>query len=344
MEHSAADRPQAPREHGEAPLYGALDLGTNNCRLLLATPAADGIRVIEAFSRVTRLGEGLAATGVLSPDAIDRSLDALRQCAQRLQRRGVRRVRAVATEACRRASNGEAFLHRVHRETGIRLETISAEDEARLALTGCAPLLDRSRPYALVFDIGGGSTELVKVRLGSGGNGTGTADTVEALASLPVGVVTLAESEGSRLETPEGYAAITGRLVETFRPFERQAGLEPVAAGGGLHLLGTSGTVTTLAGVHLDLLRYDRSQVDGLVLDFDDIAAISRRLARATHTERAAIPCVGDGRADLVVAGCAILEAICHLWPAGRLTVADRGVREGVLLSMMQADRMAGKA
>ncbi len=335
----AVDRSPGPDDGIELPLYGALDLGTNNCRLLLAKPSDEGFHVVEAFSRVTRLGEGLAGSGSLSEEAIARTLSALRQCALRLQRRAVSRLRSVATEACRRAVNGAAFLGRVQEETGLLLETISADDEARLALAGCSPLLDRTRPFALVFDIGGGSTELIKVRLGASPDG----DRVETLASLPVGVVTLAEAADAKLCTPEGYERIVGDLVERLQPFNRQSDLGELTAAGNVQMLGTSGTVTTLAGVHLNLARYDRALVDGLVMDFSDIEAISRTLVLANAAERAAHPCIGENRADLVVAGCAILEAICRQWPAGRLTVADRGVREGVLLSMMRADRMAAK-
>lgn len=321
----------------DQPLYGALDLGTNNCRLLLARPSDDGFQVIEAFSKVTRLGEGLANSGQLSDDAIERTLSALHQCAQRLERRGAHRVRSVATEACRRATNGSAFLQRVYDDTGLILETISADDEARLALAGCAPLLDRRHPYALVFDIGGGSTELIKVKLGR----TPAQDTIETLVSLPIGVVTLAEERGVLLQAAEGYAATVAHVSEKLLPFENQSGFGQLVAEGKVQMLGTSGTVTTLAGIHLDLPRYDRAQVDGLVMDFSAIRDVSRRLVTADAAERASHPCIGESRADLVVAGCAILEAICRLWPAGRLTVADRGVREGVLLSMMQADRLA---
>ncbi|MDR3438404.1 Ppx/GppA phosphatase family protein [Telmatospirillum sp.] len=341
MDHTVADnRSLRADASGDQPLYGALDLGTNNCRLLLATPAGAGLHVVEAFSKVTRLGEGLAASGTLSTEAIERSLSALRQCALRLQRRNVLRARAVATEACRQAANGALFLERVRREIGLDLETISAEDEAKLALAGCAPLLDRQFPFALVFDIGGGSTELVKVKLGS----SSETDRVETLASLPLGVVTLAEAEGAKLDTPAGYARTVEQIVERLRPFDRDSGLGALTAAGQVHMLGTSGTVTTLAGVHLNLPRYDRAVVDGLVMEFSAIEKISRQLATATATERAAFPCIGDTRADLVVAGCAILEAIRRLWPVGRLTVADRGVREGILLSMMRADQMVGKA
>jgi exopolyphosphatase/guanosine-5'-triphosphate,3'-diphosphate pyrophosphatase len=319
---------------GEERVYGALDLGTNNCRLLLATPAADGFRVVEAFSRITRLGEGLASSGKLSEPAIRRTLGALHHCAQRLSRSGTERVRAVATEACRRAANCTQFLRRVKDETGLAMEIISAEEEAHLALAGCAPLLDGRHPHALVFDIGGGSTELIRVRM------AGNDILVEAVASLPLGVVTLAEDRFTDIHHPDGYADTVAAARRLLRHFDGDGFLANLAAAGDLQLLGTSGTVTTLAGIHLNLPRYDRAQVDGMIMEFPAIAAVSRRLLAATADERAASPCVGAERADLVVAGCAILEAICDLWPAGRLRVADRGVREGLLLSMMRADRV----
>ncbi len=320
-----------------APLYGALDLGTNNCRLLLATPAADGFRVIDAFSRITRLGEGLTHSGALSDEAIDRTLGALHQCARRLARRSVVRVRAVATEACRRASNCATFLSRVYDETGLEMEIISADEEACLALAGCASLLDRQLPHALVFDIGGGSTELVRVKVSP----TNGAAEVEGLSSLPLGVVTLAEQCGDALYAAGGYAETVDWVASLLQSFDPDGALGRLAASGRMQMLGTSGTVTTLAGVHLDLPRYDRAAVDGVILDFTAIEQVSRRLVAASAEERAAHSCIGSNRADLVVAGCAILEAICRLWPAGRLRVADRGVREGVLLSMMRADRLA---
>jgi len=320
------------------PVYGALDLGTNNCRLLMAVPEGKGFAVIDAFSRMTRLGEGLAASGRLAPHAVERTVAALKLCADKLNRRGgVVRVRAVATEACRRAANYRDFIERVRRETGLDLEIITPREEACLAMEGCAPLLDREPAEALVFDIGGGSTELVHVVLEENGGLK-----VETIESLPLGVVTLAEqcSEGE-LDCAAGYESIVRGAMEKLRRFDRDGVLGEKALAGSLQMLGTSGTVTTLGGIHLGLGRYDRSQVDGLTIGFSDIEAISSRLLAATHEERSAHSCVGPDRADLVVAGCAILAAICRLWPVGRLRVADRGVREGILLSMMRADAKA---
>ena len=315
-------------------LYGALDLGTNNCRLLIATPSGDGFQVVEAYSRTTRLGEGLARSGTLSEEAISRTVAVLKQCAYRLDRRGASRSRVVATEACRRADNCSSFLDRVFDETGLSVEIISSGEEARLALAGCAPLLDRRLPYALVFDIGGGSTEVILVKVAKETSG----EQIEAVASLPLGVVTLAEEWGDSIHTPAGFLSAVDRVAALLAPFDGSGRLAAMVAAGRIQMLGTSGTATTLAGVHLDLPRYDRSQVDGMIMDFAVVRATTRRLVEASPKDRAAHPCVGNGRADLVVAGCAILEAICRLWPVGRLTVADRGVREGVLLSLMRSD------
>jgi len=325
---AAAARSRAPMDG----VYSALDLGTNNCRMLVARPNGHGFRVIDAFSRITRLGEGLTASGALSPPAMGRTVEALKTCAEKMMRRGVTHARHVATQACRQASNVDGFIARVIAETGLEIEIITAEEEARLALAGCAPLLDRRLSHALVFDIGGGSTELMWVRVERG-----RPPRIEAVISLPVGVVTLAERCGADLGGEAGYVRVLDEVIALFTPFEERCRLAGRIRAGGLQMLGTSGTVTTLGGIHLGLPRYDRSEVDGLVMPFHAIHAVSRRLAAMSHDERAAQPCVGRERADLVVAGCVILEAVCTVWPVGRLRVADRGLREGMLLGMMRA-------
>jgi exopolyphosphatase/guanosine-5'-triphosphate,3'-diphosphate pyrophosphatase len=319
-------------------IYGALDLGTNNCRLLLAVPQGDGFQVVDAFSRMTRLGQGLAASGQLAAPAVERTLTALKFCAHKLERRRVRRLRAVATEACRRAANCADFLARARSETGIAIEIISADEEASLALAGCSPLLAPQPEIALVFDIGGGSTELIRVRR------QGDEPRADSIVSLPFGVVTLAEQYGDQLLHGEGYEQVVAGAMEQLRAFDPAGELSHLARHGQLQMLGTSGTVTTLAGIHLDLQRYDRALVDGLSMDFATIEAVSRTLQGLDFASRANHPCIGRERADLVVAGCAILAGICRLWPTGRLRVADRGVREGILLSLMRADRAAAPA
>lgn len=324
-------RRMAKQRSAPATVYAALDLGTNNCRLLMARPWGAAFRVVEAYSKATRLGEGLAESGRLSEAAMSRTIEVLKTCAERMQRAGVSRARHVATEACRRAANCDDFIARVEDEAGFRLDIISAKEEADLALAGCAPLLDPAVSRALVFDIGGGSTELVWVGLGDEG-------AVDGFCSLPVGVVTVAEQYAPQLAEADGYRAVVDWISRMLEPFEASHGITRHISANQAQMLGTSGTVTTLAGIHLDLKRYDRAAVDGLMLDFSSIDAVSRRLGGMSHDARSAHPCIGRDRADLVIAGCAILEAICRIWPFGRLRVADRGVREGVLLGMMRAD------
>jgi exopolyphosphatase/guanosine-5'-triphosphate,3'-diphosphate pyrophosphatase len=317
---------------------------------LVARPAPNGFRVIDAFSRITRLGEGVTASGQLSEAAMSRTIDALKVCARKMIRRQATQLRAVATEACRRASNCDAFLARVKRETGIDLEIITNSEEAGLALHGCAPLFDRDVPHAVIFDIGGGSTEVSWLEVSPRAPGrpvpgevmaASKADRLVDWHSIPIGVVTLSEHHGGDAYSPETYEAMVAEVTAALRPFEDRHEISGLVDEGRLQMLGTSGTVTTLAGVDMGLPRYDRSKVDGCFLDFQTIRAISGDLAGRDWSGRAEIPCIGRERADLVVAGCAILEALCRLWPVGRLRVADRGLREGILYNLMR-DRPHG--
>ncbi|HEX8579551.1 MAG TPA: Ppx/GppA phosphatase family protein [Allosphingosinicella sp.] len=327
------DAPRSDRRPLPRHTYGALDLGTNNCRLLIARPAEDGFVVIDAFSRVVRLGEGLAASGRISDAAMDRAVSALSVCAEKLCRRRVTLARSVATEACRRAANGRHFVERVRRETGIALEIISPGEEARLAMLGCHRLLEPGDGPALIFDIGGGSTELVLVDT----DGENTPQ-IKCWWSAPWGVVSLTESEGRHFADPEERLAAFGRMKERVRhAFRRFAELLP-ADKTNIRLMGTSGTVTTLASVHLALPAYDRRAVDGLQMPSAAMRAVSGMLSRMSPEERSELPCIGTERSDLVVAGCAILEAIMEIWPAETLGVADRGIREGILRSLMVRD------
>ena len=326
--------PQGRRgpERARGPVYAALDLGTNNCRLLIARRAGANFRVIDAFSRIVRLGEGLEQGLELSEAAIGRTLEALKVCAAKMRHRAVTDARGVATEACRRARNGPTFLARVASETGLALELISPEEEAELAVRGCLPLLDPDLRHALLFDIGGGSTELMWLELIAAGE-------VRMLASLslPYGVVGLAERYGGRQVDAPAYGAMVEEVARELEPFDRAHGISAALGRGEVQMLGTSGTVTTIAGVHLRLPRYDRAAVDGTYLTLEATRAHSERLCRLSYEERAAHPCIGPERADLVIAGLAILDAICRRWPVARLRVADRGLREGILMGLMRA-------
>ncbi|NKB48511.1 MAG: Ppx/GppA family phosphatase [Alphaproteobacteria bacterium] len=350
-DQTSTSQPAAGRA---AHTYAAIDLGTNNCRLLVAQPDGDGFQVIDAFSRIVRLGEGLVATNRLADPAMGRTIEALRVCADKVRRSGASRVRAVATEACRRAENGDDFVARAFQESGIQLEIIETQEEARLALTGCAPLYDPpdgDDSYALLFDIGGGSTQVTWLRLDEPLAGCAHPDfTVLGSVSLPCGVVTLSEKfeavENAQGEVSlDAYVAVCDHVSELLEPFEREFDIATHVAAGRVQMVGASGTVTTITGVLLDLPRYNRARVDGHALTFDEIIQGRNQLMALNRSGRAAHPCIGPQRADLVIAGCAVLHAICDAWPVGRLRVADRGLREGILHGLMRdADREAALA
>jgi exopolyphosphatase / guanosine-5'-triphosphate,3'-diphosphate pyrophosphatase len=327
----------ADREAGRGrATYAALDLGTNNCRLLVARPTGDGFRVIDAFSRIIRLGEGMSATGRLGEAAISRALVALTICRDKMRSRGVTRARLIATEACRAADNGPDFLDRVRHEVGLELEVVGRDTEAMLAATGCTPLLDPAAQGAILFDIGGGSSELVNLGLGAPLRGGPPPPEIRGWVSLPVGVVSLAERHGGVRVDRALYERMVTEVAALVGPFAAEhAGQMRLDA---VHMLGTSGTVTTIAGVHLDLPRYDRRRVDGSWMTSVQVSTVLDRLVAMTYEERVASPCVGPERADLVLAGCAILEAIRRAFPCERLRIADRGLREGMLVQLMRDD------
>jgi exopolyphosphatase / guanosine-5'-triphosphate,3'-diphosphate pyrophosphatase len=313
-------------------VYAALDLGTNNCRLLIACPTGDGFRVVDSFSRIIRLGEGISATGCISEPAIERAIAALSICRDKIQFKKAKRLRLIATEACRAASNADGFRDRVAAATGIRLEVIDRETEAALAVLGCSPLLDPHGRGAILFDIGGGSTELVRIERDP--NQQSAAPRIKAWMSIPLGVVTLAEHFGGKDVTPQCYAAMVSEVARHVAPFASEHGADLE----GMHLLGTSGTVTTLAGVHLNLVRYDRRRIDGVWMTDAELTVTIGRLLAMNYQERADNNCISLERADLVLAGCAILDAIRQAFPLPRLRVADRGLREGMLVEMMRED------
>ncbi|WP_371260287.1 Ppx/GppA phosphatase family protein [Labrys sp. WJW] len=323
---------QARRHH----TYAALDLGTNNCRLLVARPTGEGFRVIDAFSRIVRLGEGLGASGSLHINAMGRAVDALAVCAQKMRDRRVDRARLIATEACRAADNGLLFVERVLKETGLDLEIVDRETEARLAAAGCIPLIDRNLDGVVLFDIGGGSSEIVWLDIDP--TDRNRQPRVRGWTSLPVGVVTLSERHGGVRVTRESFERMVDDVSGMLASFSHREAIAKRV--GRLHLLGTSGTVTTMAGIHLELPRYDRRRVDGLWMSRGEIDNVLERLLDMTYEERVANACIGPERADLVMAGCAIFEAIRRAFPCERLRVADRGLREGLLVQMMQEDRV----
>ncbi len=329
----AAQATRQGRRSGKPPeaRFAALDLGTNNCRLLIAAPERDGLRIVDAFSRIVRLGEGLSASGVLSDAAMARTMSALKICASKINRRGGAHVRCITTQACRTAENGVAFLERVRDETGLEFEIISTEEEARLAAVGCAELIDTGAEAALIFDIGGGSTEISWMRQ------TEDVDRFDCAAwtSMPFGVVNLAETWGGRDLGLERYEAMVDNIRNEIAACGDPAGLKAHFNNGKAHVLGTSGTVTSIAGVSLGLKKYRRDRVDGLWLEVSEARRTIEKLRAMSFDERVSEPCIGADRADLVVCGCAILEALIREWPTTRIRVADRGLREGILTDLI---------
>ena len=336
----------AGRDGIQGPLFAALDLGTNNCRLLIATPHVRGFRIVDAYSRIVRLGEGVSHSGRLGEAAMERAIGALQVCADKIRRRGVTRVRAVATQACRSAANGAQFIAAVEQRTGLRLEVITPREEAQLAVAGCLDLLDRSAKVALVLDVGGGSTELSWVDLSEPGLQVAPRRLahwrlpIKAWCSTPLGVVTLTERFPPAGPGDEAhYRLMVEAVKREIGAYEGAAHFRGAFDAGHAHIVGTSGAITSLAGLHLGLRRYDRARVDGLWMTRDECERVAARLTAQSVAERAAEPCIGPERADLVLAGAAILQAVQELWPSERVRVADRGLREGLLLSLMSSVR-----
>ncbi len=324
-------------------LFAALDLGTNNCRLLIAKPVFQQksqhktLKVIDSYSRIVRLGEGLSDRGQLSYDAMERTLKALKSCKSKLDRYDIAKGRFVATEACRRATNAEEFLERVNTQLGLDIDIISNEEEARLAFLGCSSLLQKDTRYALAFDIGGGSTEFMWVKI----DGEQPLDShkrhlIQDWLSLPYGVMNMSEQFGGAAYTEMYFEEIVDKIVELLTPLDRANDISPRIWRERVQMLSTSGTVTTLAAIHLDLPRYDRSKVDGLKLSISDIRAATQRLMQMSPSQRAAHPCIGSARTDYILSGCAIFEAIVRTFPIDKITIADRGVREGIIVSLMR--------
>lgn len=342
----AARKSRTHSRRHKPPLYAAVDLGTNNCRLLVAKPAGEHFHVVDSHSQIVRLGEGLSATGRLSDSAMERTFDALGTIRSKLKRLGVRHIRCIATEACRKAENGGEFIREVQHRTKLSFKVISAKEEARLAAIGCHDLLEPDAQLVMVLDIGGGSTEVALIDL-SGQDKRGIKTLVNTMPitawySFPLGVVTLTESFASE-PAENRFSAMHEKARATFATWSKGREFAKHLAGDSAYMIGTSGTVTCLAGIRLGLQKYRRDRVDGQWLTQAQTQETIRDFTNATPEERASIPTVGEDRAALMLAGCAILEAAFAEWPLSRLRVADRGLREGLLLSMIHGNRRPGR-
>ena len=325
-----------PHKSQSRETYAAIDLGTNNCRLLIVEPQGNSFKVIDSFSRIVRLGEGLESSNKLSADAMQRTIDALRVCATKIRRHRVRWMRCVATEACRRAENGQAFINQIEKSTRLRFEIIDGKDEAELAAIGCGALFDRQFPHAIVFDIGGGSTEITCLSLKKGRY------ELQDMISLPLGVVRLSEKYDGKNMSQEIYTQIRDEAEKTIRSFAEKQTFHADNLND-IQLIGTSGTVTTLAAIHKGLKKYNRNIVDGAVMKRGEVVAVIQSLMNMSYEERQNNNCIGKERADLVLSGCAVLEAIIRAWPLENVKIADRGIREGILLRLIRKTRRRQK-
>ena len=304
--------------------------------MLIVEPQGNSFKVIDSFSRIVRLGEGLESSNKLSADAMQRTIDALRVCAAKIRRHRVRWMRCVATEACRRAENGQAFINQIEKSTRLRFEIIDGKDEAELAAIGCGALFDRQFPHAIVFDIGGGSTEITCLSLKKGRY------ELQDMISLPLGVVRLSEKYDGKNMSQEIYTQIRDEAEKTIRSFAEKQTFHADNLND-IQLIGTSGTVTTLAAIHKGLKKYNRNIVDGAVMKRGEVVAVIQSLMNMSHEERQNNNCIGKERADLVLSGCAVLEAIIRAWPLENVKIADRGIREGILLRLIRKTRRRQK-
>lgn len=313
--------------------FAAIDLGTNSCRLVIASPTPSSFRIVETFSKVTRLGEGIINDNELSRPAIRRTISALKVCAGVLNEYApIYRSRFVATAACRRAKNCPDFIAAVKKETGLNIEIISSKEESRLAVVGCIPLLNRNIKRALIFDIGGGSTEISLARVANSGK-----TFIEGFVSLPYGVVTVSEAFPGNDMTELAYNTIMERTQGILKEFEEKFHIAEAIRNQEIQVIGTSGTVTVLGAVHLNLSRYNRSAVDGLSISTADLERTISKIKRLGAEGRSKHPCIGTQKSDLTMAGCAITESMIKFWPISEITVADRGIREGILLDLMHS-------
>jgi exopolyphosphatase/guanosine-5'-triphosphate,3'-diphosphate pyrophosphatase len=312
-------------------VFAAIDLGTNSCRLLVCR--FDGkIRIIDSFSKVVRLGENIQTTGALSEDAIDRSLKALKVCVDKVHHNRVTHLRAVTTEACRRALNGHVLVARAKDELNLDLEIISSEEEALLALAGCSGIFQNNIPYGIAFDIGGGSTEVMWASISEKAPNFRIIDWI----SLPYGVVTLSDEYGAHSTSPRIYEQIHTKVTADLKKFADKNTIHTHIQDKQVQMIGTSGTITTLAAIHLNLSRYDRHVIDGVYLRTVDAKNITQSLLHMPLKQRNAHACIGVGRSDLVITGSAILEGILNTFDVPWLRVADRGVREGILVDLIR--------
>lgn len=319
----------------------AIDLGTNSCRLLVARADESNLKIIDSYSKIIRLGEDIHQTKKLSRQAINRAIDSLAICIQKINKHNVKLLRCVTTEACRQALNAADFIEEVKEKVGIKLEIINPSEEAYLAITGCSSLLSNQASYALAFDIGGGSTELLWMKVYSAPESDKqiyhNIEVIDCI-SLPFGVVTLSEGYGAHASHPKAYEDTRERILQKLAVFCEKNSILNYVKQNQVQMIGTSGTVTTLAAIFLELTKYERKLIDGFMIETQALIGICRDILAMEEKDRLNHPCIGVERASFIVMGAAILEGIISMWPITSTVIADRGVREGILIDLLHKD------
>ncbi|WP_243373965.1 exopolyphosphatase [Geotalea sp. SG265] len=297
-------------------LKASIDLGTNTARLLIAIKEDEQtIKPVLLKRQITRLGGGFTREHGISTEAEARSLAAMREFAGEIRLHKVENIRAVATSAVRDAVNGAAFCRKIFEETGIQLQVISGEEEALFTLRGVLAGLDHREGTFLVFDVGGGSTEYTLAQ----------GSTPLFTRSLPLGVVRLTEGKPN----PEAMTEKICRELRALGEEMQRASVDPHNAV----LVGTAGTATTLAAIHLEMTDYDYRRVNNHIMTLADIKAIHARLLPLSPKERLQVKGLEKGREDLIVAGTLITINTMRHFGFDRLKVSDFGQLEGLLLA-----------
>lgn len=311
-----------------AEYLAAIDLGTRNCRLIIAKHHGGQIEIVDLFSRFVCLGEGVAQSRRLGRKAMERTITVLKQCAKRLSHYPNVVFSGVTTDAVRRAENAQSFLRRVARETGLKLEMIDEKEEAYYEVLGCARVLDMRKKRHIIFDIGGGSSEIILCSLDQEKRVR-----IDEMLSLPYGVVNLYESVDKLTFT--SYTSIVEEVQNLCRRF-LVAHLGDLASQdvSAFQVIGTSGTTTTVAAMHHNLKMYDRERVDGTSLCFEDVQKVIHYVQSLSPAERRSNAFCGHVEDDLVLTGFAILEGILRAVPCMYFTVTDAGVRDGLIRTL----------
>lgn len=307
--------------------FAAIDLGSRNCRTIVGCQSKAGaFEYIETYSKSVSLADGVAASKKLSRKSMDRTIEALAFCSKVLSRYAGLTYLAVATDAMRRAENASVFIKRVKRELGLIISIITPQEEAYYAALGCIEVLSLETEIFVVFDIGGGSSEIALCRQKSDKD----IELIDSL-SIPYGVINLLESKDHL--TFSGYSNLVQKISDLSRDFLNQYATT-LDFVNNFQCIGTSGTTTTVAALNMNLRFYDREKINDSILQFSEILKTVHYVQSLSEDERKLHPYISQSNEDLVLGGLTILEGIVRGLPASTITVTDRGVRDGVVYAL----------